>query len=359
MKNSISVSEVSKYLGFIREVKSDLQLYDMHVHPYEIIFNECEYKHCDYERGLLSTTGGKIPEIGIQPVRLNGSSPAGKKSIFISSSLKAGLTSRYSHTGPKILINTMNFSGIDKSLLLPVVRSNEFDYEDYMSRMHRLFSKNDRFSFALAVPIKCRDDDLIEYSRKMTSKFEIAAIKVHPNLSEIDIGKQEGQEVIERILAVCDRLHLPLIIHGGLSPICPNFRCFNYSSLDNLSKINWKITETPVIIAHGGLYGHKESEVSSTLLPVLKKMLSRHDNLAVDISGLPIYSICAILNAVDKGKILFGSDALYEEQWEMLVKLLYCLESSPRRVDEEFVKIVSENPAKYIFGEMHSSEAIV
>ena len=53
----------------------------------------------------------------------------------------------------------------------------------------------------------------------MIAGYDVKAVKLHPNISRIDPATSHGMERVESILGACSRARLPLIVHGGRSPI--------------------------------------------------------------------------------------------------------------------------------------------
>ena len=139
-----------------------------------------------------------------------------------------------------------------------------------------------------------------------------------------------------------------MVVHGGRSTILKNPETAAYGSIDNLESINWGISSETVIIAHAGAYAYNLKEAEQEVFPRLKKMLSRHDNLMVDISALDIESLIFVLNNIDVEKILFGSDALYESQWASIVKLWCALLKTMPNINEAFIQIAGRNPLRCI-----------
>jgi predicted TIM-barrel fold metal-dependent hydrolase len=179
--------------------------------------------------------------------------------------------------------------------------------------------------------------------------YYIAGVKIHPNVSEIDLGTWEGKKRVERIIGASDRFNLPVIIHGGRNNILDNDRS-RFAELSNFQDIDLR-SSTPVVIAHGGAYGLRASEVSDEIVPVLKKLLSKYDNLYIDVAGLSDDIILLFLSFIGTDRILFGSDALYENQAVMGMRLLFALERSHLNVEDSLIRILSSNAARIIFRE--------
>ncbi len=161
--------------------------------------------------------------------------------------------------------------------------------------------------------------------------------------------QDSGKQRVHRILEVCRKLHFPLILHTGKYPLARIPQATEYSTIDALKDLEWDITPFPVVFAHAALFYCTLGEIEDHILPTLKKMFSRFDNLFVDISELDVHGLVSTLRAIPIDRILFGSDALYDDQWKAIVKLLIALEKVSSSVEEEFLKIMVHNPANYIF----------
>ena len=153
------------------------------------------------------------------------------------------------------------------------------------------------------------------------------------------------------ILESCKKTKLPLIIHGGKSPLIKKKKSWNYGVIENLVNVDWGISKYTVVISHAGSYGCDESELEISILPKLNKLLSKFDNLFIDTADLDIDVLIKILETIDKERIIFGSDALYELQWISIVKLVHALKTNWSKAEERFLKITSFNPIKYILRE--------
>jgi hypothetical protein len=77
-------------------------------------------------------------------------------------------------------------------------------------------------------------------------------------------------------------------------------------------------------------------------------MIFKYDHLFIDVSGVDTFGLKLILNTIPTERIIFGSDALYEHQWQRMVKLLYALDISSIDLEESFLMIVSQNPENHI-----------
>jgi len=246
----------------------------------------------------------------------------------------------YMHTGPKCLGDHMDLAGISKAILLPIFHPRDED-ESQMYLLREMFGGDDRFIIGYCVPNFVKTENICRSIKGAIAEYGIRILKIHPNISAIDPGTCQGRRRIEAILAASCDCGLKVIIHGGSSPLldCPER---NYGSIHNLKKIEFGITDQPVVLAHGCTYGYETVEVEE-FLPLLKDMLYRNENLMIDISATELEAICLMLKKIDHDRIVFGSDALYEFPWKTVVKLLHALKLTQKNYLEEFIKISSVN----------------
>jgi predicted TIM-barrel fold metal-dependent hydrolase len=148
-----------------------------------------------------------------------------------------------------------------------------------------------------------------------------------------------------------------VIAHGGRSPYVSNSEAVDYGTLDNWKHVDWTITDQPVVIAHAGIFGYETAEAIDHVLPVLSGLLDRNDHLSVDLSGLELDAMVAVLNRIDTDRVLFGSDALYYAQWEAMVRFSRALELSDKTYEESFHTVASLNPSRLVEpgGRRHAS----
>lgn len=339
---------VATHLETAFELKKCHRFYDMHVHPYELIQNRLIYENWIGSSDICGVAGANYlpPRPGRFHFRDTGMTrdvPENLRRKFFEMKLHR----LYACTGPGVITDHMALCGIDRALLLPVPGVTG-DFARQMEFVAGLFRDDDRFFLAGSLPNDVDTRFIDQYLSTLVRRFGILALKIHPNVTGIDLGSRAGRERIESVLQACDHLDLPLIIHGGRSSLLEHPEMGGYGVIENLISIPWQFTRTPVVIAHAGLYGLEERETGKALL-LMMEMLRRHDNLLVDIADLPLDAVSMIVEAVDAGRILFGSDALYCAPWNMMLKLLLALSQRPSRFEERFLRIVSENPEKYIF----------
>jgi predicted TIM-barrel fold metal-dependent hydrolase len=195
------------------------------------------------------------------------------------------------------------------------------------------------YSVPNTVPKDAVPDDL----RAAALRYGPRAVKLHPNISGIDLQTIEGVDRVESILAACSAARMPLIVHGGRSPILDDEHARNFASLENLERVDWSRSREGVVIAHFGVFGCAGEEVSTIGLPTLKRILKRHDNVFVDTSGVTFDVLLEMLRGIDHGRIVFGSDALYFPMWKSLATLIHALSEIAVPVEESLARIAGHN----------------
>jgi len=345
----LSKEQVGRYIDCVKSLKKVCSFTDIHVSPFEVIFNAFSYAPNPYYKGVYSLDGTsyKPPSIGAFRIETCSAKSLPEKSKCVPAKFSLMLYRQlYRHIGPRVLSDHMSLSGISRSLLLPVVQPDS-DGEEQFRLMFNIYSGDERFRLGYCIPNTVSNEDILPHVKGAVAKYKIRAIKVHPNITEIDLSTTEGKRRVESILEVCRITDLPLIIHGGLSSVLKNPSSRGYAALANLCQIDWGITSSPVVISHAGMMGHSLSEISDQM-PLLRRILSSHGNVMLDMSALDLGALRLILKKVDRDRIIFGSDAFYFPQWCAVVKLLHALEEATSDMEEAFIGIAGHNPAKYI-----------
>ncbi|HJV34264.1 amidohydrolase family protein [Geomonas sp.] len=348
--NGIPAELSERYLQEVAELRCSGPLYDTHVHPYEVLFDRFAYQQDPSLPGVLSMPGkcylppaagpvkfGEVPELGteLRPQRL----------IDIAVML---LGRMYGSVGPRVFSDQLSRSGLDRVLLLPVAAegSDAAQFELRMQWIRDLYGDDDRFSLAGSIPPTLEGDQIEGYAAHLKERFAIRAIKCHPVVSGINLGTSCRKTWLEALLEGCHRLGLPVVIHGGRNN--PYWACAraDFGSLTHLRQLNFSLSGSPVILAHAGMHRCPLTEMEREALPVLKKMLARHDNLYVDLSGLEFEQLKLVLASVAPERILFGSDALYTPQWEVVATTVHALHSLGAGWQQRFLQFSSTNPHK-------------
>jgi predicted TIM-barrel fold metal-dependent hydrolase len=339
---------VEKYLEVMRGVHSSCTTYDMHVHPFEVFFTPLDYKGDPDLKGLFSLGNAKYFTPTLEGLKdsLEDWDEDVPDNTPDQRSLRFFLRRKYAHTGPYVFRSLFDIAEIDKGLLLPVASGNGA-LEEQMDLVFRMFSTDERFYLAGSVPDSIKNQEILRFLKTQMDKYSIVALKVHPNLSAIDLKEPAGKERIECILDACSNLNLPLIIHVGRSNHLTGSSC-RFAEIENFRAMNLK-TSVPIVMAHGGAYGIPPSEIHQIVIPVLRELLETNENLCVDISGLHFGSMCQLLASIEIERILFGSDALYHDPFTTQMRLLAALESTHLNIEECYRKIISKNIENRLF----------
>jgi hypothetical protein len=343
--------EINKYIDCINHLKTAYPLTDIHVSPFEVIFNLFKYTPNPDYRGVYSLEGASYrpPSTNSFKLETRSRNMIPEKGEVVPAKLSLLMYRQaYANIGPRVLVDQMNLSGISRSLLLPVLQSDSCG-EEQVRLVLELYESDKRCLLGYCIPNTVGNGNIMQDIKAAIYKYKIKAIKVHPNITGIDLSNSSGRRRIERILEACQDTDLPLIIHGGLSPVLKNFQSRRFAALEYIAKIDWGITSIPVVISHAGMMGHSITEMESELIPLLKKMLAKHDNIFIDISALNLDALCLILKQIDHNRIIFGSDAFYFPQWIAIIKLLLALKESVSDEEDAFIQIAGINPDKHIF----------
>jgi len=345
----IEKREIQEYLSVIYDLKAQYKFYDVHVHPFDIISPTCNYKSASNHSKVSALSKTKNSALTIEALDLNSGrfsktieDPKHKLAKII------GSRRLYSHVGPTVFEHQMKLSGIDKALLLPVAPP-QGPVDEQMKKILEIFGRNNRFLLGGSVPNTIETKNISHFIEEQVNQFNIKAIKIHPNITNINFISPAGKERLESILQTCGHFRLPIIVHGGRSPILNDIKASEHGCIKNFENIDWGLSTEPVIIAHGGLFGCDLQEIELEVLPILQKLLSKYSNVMIDISGMDFAPLFSLLKHIDPSRILFGSDALYYKQWAMIVTLAHALKKLKVDLVTALPQIVSINPYNTIF----------
>ena len=337
------------YIHLIKEIQKEWITYDIHLHPVEIIYNYFGYSKDLKVEGVYRTGNAKyVKPSHDQPEDLDTDDRKTqvvreRKGIF-----RLFVQKAYSHTGPRVFRDFFDLNGIDKGLLLPVA-PKDGPIEGQMKAVAGMFGKDKQFRLAGSVPNTVKNEDVREFISSEKKHYNIAAVKIHPDITGIDLGSREGKGRLECILDGASNIGIPAIIHVGRNNL-PGSENGRFSEVQNLKDINL-IAKSRVVLAHGGIYGYSLSEIGPEMLNPLNNILNKWPNVLIDISALDWRAIKVLSRSIGADRILFGSDGLYYSQGLMLVNLVRALLDSGSKVEEALVKILSVNAATQLFGE--------
>lgn len=350
---SLPPEDCSRYLSLVREIRQTHLLYDMHVHPYEVLFDKFSYQACDCDSQVM-TVGGRIysaPSIcnfKFPEIAEFDNDPKSQRLQDISIML---LKKVYACVGEQVFADQMDLVGINKVLLLPIA-AESCTAEQFDSRMRwvkQTYCNDDRFWSAGSVPQSVCAEELKSYIVDQKLVHRVKAIKCHPVVSGIDLSTAGKKEWLEALLEACGQSHLPLIIHGGRNNPYWGGPRGNFGALENLSEINFSLSRSTVVLAHAGFHRCRVSDMEQHGLNLLQRILDHHPNVYVDISGLTLSQLQLVIRNVPPDRILFGSDALYSPQWEAVILTLHVLQKERLPLETTFIQYMSINPQKAIF----------
>jgi predicted TIM-barrel fold metal-dependent hydrolase len=349
----LNKDEVVRLLSYAKSIKGSHHFYDMHVHPFEIVFTKGSYQANEQQTGVFSTaqkpfTPPQLSEVIIE----QAVDKTGIENLPLRPAIyRMKFSSLYTHTGPEVFNLQMVLSMIDRILLLPVA-TPDIDVYSQMDDMKRIFEDDSRFYMGWSVSNSISNDEIFREATAAVKNYNVCSVKLNLSQMEIDISEPRGKKRIELILDACVKLNLPVILHGGRSPLAKTQKISQYGEIETFELFNWSRYDIPVIFAHSAAYGYSAKEIKSFIIPRLKKMFSDHSNILIDISGVDINGLQEVLEVISIDRILFGSDALYEPQWQRMAKLIYALDRSTQDTEESLIKIMSLNPEKYIFSQI-------
>lgn len=344
---ALDQARVEYYLQVARAISKVRPLYDMHVSPYEVIFCQYEYQPNAEHAGVYSINPQPYRPPKTSVIKLEKSTHRHDKSPQVPSKFSLMMYKRYyAHIGPRVFADHMKLSGINRNLFIPVVQP-DCDGREQFRLMFDLYQDDERFYFAYCPPKSVAAKDLLRNIQSVVAQYQVKAIKINPNIQEVDLSLPAGQEWAKHLFYACQALKLPLMIHGGISTVTSRDCACGFATIDNLLPLPWCDIKVPVVLSHAGLFGSRSSELD-ILMPKLLCILENNSNVLVDISGLHFDILCAVLEQIDHDRIVFGSDALYFPQWSAVAKVLHALDITSNKAEESFVQIAGTNPEKLL-----------
>jgi predicted TIM-barrel fold metal-dependent hydrolase len=342
---SLSVSEVQRYLDLAGEIGKSSPIVDVHVHATEVIFRQIQYHSDPAEPEVLHGGDGAFQPPRITALRFGDPSRAAARFDAATRNRVSRMlfTAAYQHTGHRVLLEHMRLACVDVALLLPVAPPDG-GVTDQMTLLAALRGDRGPLAIAYSVPNTVPTDEIARDVAQAVAAYGACAVKLHPNLTGIDLRTASGVERAESILAACGLQALPLLVHGGRSPILEDDRASSHAILANLERVDWSGSAAPVVIAHCGCFGCSPGEIAGQAMPALRRILDRHANVSVDISGLTLPVLIEVLRQLDQHRIVFGSDALYFPMWQAVVSLLHALGIAGYPPAESFALIAGRNP---------------
>lgn len=350
----LGLEQSARYLSLLRELRSSCRFCDIHVHPYEVLFDRFSYDSDSSLPGVLSLAGKGYRGPALSQFNFPGTAffseerPASQRLREISVML---LQKVYGSVGERVFLDHMELSAMDRVLLLPVAPevSGAAHFDGRMRWVRELYGDRDRFWIAGCIPAALEGEEIGAYAGALRERYGIRAMKCHPVVSGIDLGTSVRKRWLELMLVACRDLKLPLLLHGGRNNPYWSGSRGDFGALSHLSGIDFSLSDHPVILAHAGFHRLSLQEIREEGLPMLARMLERHENLYVDISGIGFEPLKQVLQSVPRERILFGSDALYVPQWEAVTMTLHALEELGLKLEQSFIELASINPNRIIF----------
>ena len=349
----LTVAQCSEYLSIVQRLRFSCRFYDLHVHPYEMLFDRFSY-HPDLSAAEVLSQSGKsyhppaAADFKFPETSDLGDGPRSQRLLDIAVMM---LGKVYGSVGGPVFRDHMELAGIDRALLLPVPLEGVGGVE-FLERMRwvkEFYGDEERFWIAGGVPASVPAEEIRCYARELKQRYGIRALKCHPVVSGHDLGTLEGRQWLEMLLLACRELKLPLVLHGGRHNAYWGGERGDFGSLSHFQEINFSLSSQPVVIAHAGVHRCSSGEISEECLPVLRRMLSRHDNLYLDTSGIGFEPLKLVLQGIDLDRLFFGSDALYLLQWQAVALTMHALKELGMKQEESFVQLASSNPGRIIF----------
>jgi len=352
-------ASVNRYLSIILCVAQSVTLTDCHVHPFEVIYDQSDYEPNPQVDGLYSN--GKInyvPPIPA-PFELDAMSQIPPKASpdLAKRMLLLALRCTYAHTGPRYCMDQAIIAGIRRLILLPVARPGR-SAEAQLKKIASYFGKDPRFRLGYSLENTLEPNEVEEDVRRNMDSYGIQVLKLHPNLSGHDLTSRIGIDRVNALMDTSKKVNLPVIIHGGPSPVLKDANSGHYGELENLENIDFGRTNQTVVIAHAGFYALNYEEVEGRAMPLIKKMMKKNANIFVDSSSLTTKVLDLLIKNIDYKKILFGSDSFYEPSWKSAIKLYWVLQKNFKNPEEVFSMIAGRNPERVFEKRSHDDVAL-
>src|SRR5262249_17498377 len=303
----LSNADVERHLRRVAEWTSDAPTVDVHAHATELIPTR-ERRARDPDAGAVENQPSRPPVV----TQLRLAERLGDSDAFAEATknqLSTALFQRaYDHVSPSVFDAHMQLAHIGSVLLLPVA-APAGGIGEQMAELHRYRAAGARFHIGYCVPAHVPNSEIASDLRHAVDEHGACAVKLHPNLRDLDLTRGDGRTRVEAIVAACGEIGLPLVVHGGRSPILGDTPAAGRAVLANLETIDWSVSNAPVVIAHLGVYGVPGDAVEDGGRR-LDGLLARHDNLMTDTSGVDHAGLAALLPRIHHQRIMFRSDAL-------------------------------------------------
>lgn len=207
------------------------------------------------------------------------------------------------------LIESMNNSGVDKSVVLPVVTKPEQFYT--VNNFAKGINKSDRIVSLAGIHPLCENiNNCLDFIKSKGFR----GVKLHPDYQKTDID----DENYIKILAGCRARDLIAVIHAGVDPASTDHI---HCSADKAADVVRYVTKDKAFIVLAHLGGAKQTDLVERFLVGLQVYF----DLSFILEEIESTRLTEIISRHTAGKILFGTD-------------------SPWRSAEEYIKIIKSLP---------------
>ncbi|MCL5070506.1 MAG: amidohydrolase family protein [Actinobacteria bacterium] len=194
------------------------------------------------------------------------------------------------------LIKDMDENKVEKSIVLPLIKENEFEgINDYMGKIQKKWSER-IICFGTINPKNITLS--LRELKKIKQKLELKGIKLHPTIQEF----YPNDERLFKIYELAEKLGLPILFHSGFGGLIQSTD--KYSQPIYLDEVACSFNELKIIIGHGGRYFYDQTAM----------LIRKHKNIYTEIStSLPKstdndnYKNLLLIELLRKIKIMNGS----------------------------------------------------
>lgn len=367
---SIFMRQSSNYFLSILQklVQQGLQVIDTHVHPLEVMNVLSKENYRQEGDNLWQLTTNKQTYTATKNTYtqtdfiagLKHNSWANKLTRFAFTCLPATVTktirNSYSYIGIERLVDEMETCLIQKNVLLAVAPFNTID------EIYALHHSSDRFYYVGSVDVHQINPDAIEKEIiRQINAFNIIGIKLHPNLQGFfPIPAANDKLVEERLRTLykaAEKYGLYVLLHGGKSNLIQTkYQLSKYPYIQKLAGGKYGIMENycdekgrsplleefscPFVIAHAGCYATNYPDFNR-----IEKLAKNYPYLLYDTSSINPQHIAKAIRLVGAERFIFGSDALYNKQFQELASTMEGIAKASKSelLEENCVNILSQN----------------
>lgn len=342
----LSVSQIEDYISSLKSICHDTPVIDCHVHATEVIRDKLEYStNCEPVLSAVGFDNYKKPRLNAARITAAQTGPDRVRQNRLS---EMAFTQSYRYTGATVLRDQMELAGVDRAVLLPVAHQRD-SLNRQMQIIDSCCALDSCFIPGFSIDNAISDDDIADHLESAVRKHAVRVVKVHANVSGINLSEKTGRRRVNAILRACDPLDLPLVFHGGCSPILGDGPDSKFSIAENLREIDWGATRSAVVIAHFGVYGCDGSslDISRGSVGHIQDILDDHSNVYLDTSGVMFPAIRRMLEIVDPSRVVFGSDAMYVPMYRQIAFVMHALAEAG--VDLNIMRTIASQNAIRIF----------